>query len=160
MFYSSTMESIQTLQQVSNIALYGIYLSNTPVSDQESWAQSQSRDKTAASSGMPMYCRALHCKSPAFELKDAAPLAKAVMGWSAAPCDPDGTARGDGLQVHLLLEQLIPSVAAGKQLITPVERVLEGAAFDSSCYTQAIFITWTQVIILTEIPSKRLTGRL
>lgn len=49
---------------------------------------------------------------------------------------------------------------AGKQLLTPVEGVLEGAESDSSCYTQAIFLTRTQVIILSEIPSKRLTGSL
>lgn len=81
----------------------------------------KSRDKSAALDGTPMYCRCLHCNSPASELKDAAPLAKAVTGSSAAPCDPDGTARGYGLQAHLLLEQLIPSMAVGKQLITPVE---------------------------------------
>lgn len=120
----------------------------------------KSRDKTAALGGTPTYCRPLRRTSPAFELKDAAPLAKAVTGSAAAPCDPDGTARGDGLQVHLLLDQLIPSTAVGKLLITPVERVLEGAVFDSSCYTRVIFITRTQVIILSEIPSKSLTGRL
>lgn len=81
----------------------------------------KSGDKTAALGGTPTYCRPLHCKSPGFELKDAAPLAKAVTDSSAAPCDPDGTARGYGLQVHLLLEQLIPSTVVGKQLITPVE---------------------------------------
>lgn len=81
----------------------------------------KSGEKTAALGGTPMYCRSPHCKSQAFELKDAAPLAKAVMGSSADPCDPDGTARGYGLQVHLLLEQLIPSTAVGKQLMTPVE---------------------------------------
>lgn len=79
----------------------------------------QRQDRTLG--GTPTYRRSLHCKSPASELKDAAPSAKAVTGPSAAPCDPDGTARGCGLQVHLLLEQLMPSMVAGKRLMTPVE---------------------------------------
>lgn len=115
------------------------------------------RDKTAALRETPAYRQPLYYKSPASELKDGARLPKSVTGSSAAPED---TVRGCGLQAHLLLEQLMPSTAAGKQLMARVGCVLEGAALESSRCTGAISIARTQVVILTEVPSKRLTGRL
>jgi len=78
------------------------------------------RDKTVAPGGTPTHCKHLHCSSPEFELKDRAPLPKTARGPSAALCDPGSTVRWYGLQAHLLLEQLIPSMAVGAQLLTPV----------------------------------------
>lgn len=101
-FYSCTMGRSHTLQQISHRAVSGHSLSS-------SWTEStgsgrKSRGKTAALHGAPM---GLHQESPAPEIRDAAPSAKPAWGSAAAPCDPGGTARGDGSQLHLLLEQLI-----------------------------------------------------
>lgn len=154
-FYSCTMGRSHTLQQISHRAVSGHSLSSSCV--ESTGSGRKSRGKTAALHGAPMD---LHWESPAPEIRDAAPSAKPAWGSAAAPCDPGGTARGGWITTAPSVGTADPPMEAGKQLLTPVEGVLEGAGSDSSCCTRAVFLARTQVIILSEIPSKRLTGSL
>lgn len=107
-----------------------------------------------------MYCRALPCTFASSELKDAAALEQKLSLFISSSVRPMQCSKGVWMTHAPSVGAADPIHGGRKTLTGPVEQLLGGAVFDRSCHTWAALLTRTQVIISTEIPSKRLTGKL